>query len=128
MTNSIKSLPHRLGWLVAVLAVLGAVAWNGWTFYQRQEVRAEFNALFMDNVNREAPRTSEVPAVLNAAYAKVSASTQAQRQSITFGGILVFGGLLAYGLGCCANIATRRRKENGGENLMEKGGGDLVTI
>ena len=128
MTNNFATLSRRLGLLLAVLAIFGAVAWNGWTFNHRQEVRTEFNALFVNNVSAGAPKTSEVPVVLNAAYAKVKASTQALERSMTFGAILVIGGLVAYGVGCCASTATRRRKQNGSTNLMEKGGGDLVRV
>ena len=122
MKNSSKTFSHRLGLLVAVLAVFGAVALNGWTFYERQQVRAEFNALFVNNISSAAPKTSELPVVLSEAYANVRASTQAQRQSMTFGVILVIGGLVAYGVGCCASTATRRRKDKdyGSNNLMGK--------
>lgn len=129
MTNISKTFSHRLGLLLAVLAIFGAVAWNGWTIYERNQVRAEFNALFVDNVSRRAPTTSEVPMVVNAAYAKVKASTEALERSITLGGILVIGGLVAYGVGCCASTATRRRKQyDRSVELMQKGGGDLVRI
>lgn len=128
MKTRSQKFSHRLGLAVALLAILGAVAWNGWTFQQRQEVRAEFNALFMDNLGAGAPLANEAPVIVNEAYARVKASTESLEQSMIFGVILVIGGLAAYGIGCCASVVTRRRNDNDNYNMVEKEGGELIAI
>lgn len=128
MKTKSEKLSHRLGLLVAVVAIMGAVAWNASAFEQRQAARAEFNALFVNNTSASAPLTAETPVVVNEAYARVKASTRNLERSMIFGVILVFGGLVAYGAGCCASVVTRRRTDDDGYNLMEKDGGDLIAI
>ncbi|MFT5182371.1 MAG: hypothetical protein ACI8S3_002263 [Alphaproteobacteria bacterium] len=111
MTRRIGTFLHLFGAFLAVLAVLVAVVWNGWTIQQRQQSRENFNAIFKDNINSQTPEASALPTLLPQAYAQVRASTEALKRSLMFGGILVIGGLAAYGLGWTARNATRRSKK-----------------
>ena len=116
MTDRLGAQLYRLGTLLAVIAILGAVSWNGWTIYQRQQVKENFNALFKDDLGsvfaEEAlahrPAASELPAVLTEQYKAVRASTENLRRSMTYGGFLIIAGLIAYALGWAARVAGRQ--------------------
>ena len=116
MTRRMGTILYRLGSLIAVLAILGAVAWNAQTISQRQQVRANFDLEFKEELPplvREdaiAQRfvSGELPAVLIERLKRSRASTAALRQSITFGAALIIFGLIAYALGLAARSASRK--------------------
>ena len=120
MTNRLGIFLYRLGSLLCVIAVLAAVSWNGWTFYQRQQVREKFDAQFRgessslivgETIARQTVN-SELPALLVQELAKIRASTQNLKRSMTYGGFLIIAGLFAYGLGWAARQAGRAPSTN----------------
>lgn len=92
------------------------MAWNAWTINQRQQVRTNFDSQFKEELPpvfteeelRNRYTGDDVATVLAERLKKSRASTEALRQSITFGGILIIIGLIAYALGWAARSAGRR--------------------
>ncbi len=99
MTRRLGTFLYWLGSVLAVLAILSAVAWNGWTFQQRQLAQENLRTLSPERVERET--------ALAEAFARQRASTESLKRSVTFGGVLVLGGLIVYGLGWAARQASR---------------------
>lgn len=89
---------------MAVLAIVGAVLLNAGTLQLRLEARKTLRSL--------APETSELQTELAEAYGNARTSAEDLRRSLTFGGIWIVGGLVAYGIGLSARNATggRRRR------------------
>ncbi len=105
MSRRRGTILHWLGALVAALAIAGAVVWNVETYQARQAAQHDLRALPPEIENREA--------ALAAAFAQQRASTQGLRRSVTFGGVLVLGGLIVYGLGWVARYASRQPQDKG---------------
>ena len=101
------NLFHRLGAALALLAIVIAVAWNAWTFDLRQQAREQFDAQFAGRGTSVPQISSITPTGLAEGYARVRASTRRLERSMTFGGMLILGGLFAYGLGVAARQANR---------------------
>ncbi len=104
MTRRLGSCLHWLGLLIAVLAIGGAVAWNVWAFQQRQEAQKNLRTLSPALVERET--------ALAEAFARQRASTKNLQRSVTFGGVLVLGGLFVYGFGWAARRTSRTSNNN----------------
>jgi hypothetical protein len=104
MTRRSGTLIYRLASLVAVLAIFGAVAWNVQTFQERQQAQENLRTFPTEQVEREK--------VLAEAFARQRASTQSLKRSLTFGGVLVLGGLIVFGLGLAARYASRTPNNN----------------
>ncbi len=104
MTRRLGNILHSLGLLIAVLSVLGALVWNGWTFSQRQAAQENLMAL--------SPERRELETALVDAFAAKRASTENLKRSLTYGGILVLGGLIVYGFGWAARYASRTPNRN----------------
>lgn len=116
MTRRMGTLIYRLGSLIAVLAILGAVAWNVSAFSQRQQVRENFNSqfktdlgpLFFEESIGARGVTDEFPKGLAQQLGRSRAASENLRRSITFGGVLVIIGLIAYALGLAVRSASRK--------------------
>jgi len=107
MTRRLGIFLHRLGLSLAVLSVVGAVVLNAGALQLRLDAQKKLRAL--------APETAELQTALAEAYSEARASTENLKRSLTFGGIWIIGGLLAYGFGWTARYVTRRRKRDGWE-------------
>ncbi|NNE84015.1 MAG: hypothetical protein HKN28_08605 [Alphaproteobacteria bacterium] len=116
MTGRMGNLIYRLGSLIAVLAIVAAVIWNISAFTQRQQVRANFDAQFKNNLpslfreevlgNRRV--TGDFPVALAQELERSRAATENLKQSMTFGGALIIFGLIAYALGWAARSVSRK--------------------
>jgi len=104
MTRRSGNLIYWLASLVAVLAILAAIVWNGWTLNQRQTAQENLKAL--------SPERTELQTAMAEAFAGKRASTENLKRSLTFGGVLVLGGLIVYGLGWAARYASRTPNNN----------------
>jgi flagellar biogenesis protein FliO len=116
MTRRVGNFLYRLGSLIAVLAIVAAVIWNVSAFNQRQHVRENFNSQFKTDLGSTfvedsiAGRrvTDEFLKGLAQQVERSRAATENLKQSITFGGVLVIIGLIAYALGLAARSASRK--------------------
>ena len=88
MTRRLGTILHRLGLLIAVLSVLGALAWNASTFTQRQQAQENLKAL--------SPERQHLETALVDPFAAKRTSTKNLKRSLTYGGVLVLGGLIVY--------------------------------
>ena len=104
MTRRLGNILHSLGLLIAVLAIGGAVAWNVAAFQQRQQAR--------ENLRTVPPELVERETALAEAFARQRASTKNIKRSVTYGGFLVLGGLIVYGLGWAARSVSRSPNNN----------------
>ena len=104
MTRRLGTILHRLGLLIAVLSVLGALAWNASTFTQRQQAQENLKALL--------PERQHLETALVDPFAAKRTSTKNLKRSLTYGGVLVLGGLIVYGLGWAARYASRTPNRN----------------
>ncbi len=104
MTRRWGTFLHRLGVTLAVFSVVGAVLLNAGALQLRLEARNTLRTL--------APVTSELQTELAQAYGNARDSAEDLRRALTFGGIWIVVGLVAYGIGLSARNAAgvRRRR------------------
>lgn len=102
MSQRLGAVFHWVGLLVMVIAIAGAVTWNVQAFEQRRAAQ--------ENLRSLSPALDNRQEALAAAFAEQRASTAALRRSLTAGGALAIGGLIVYGLGLAAFVASRKRK------------------
>lgn len=93
---------YRLGSSLAVLAIVGAVLLNAGALQLRLEAQKTLRSL--------EPETGELQTELAQAYGDARDSAEDLRRALTFGGIWVVGGLLAYAIGLSARNATGGRR------------------
>jgi hypothetical protein len=104
MSRRLGTTLHWLATALAVLAIIGAVAWNLQALQERQEAQENLRTLSLERIERET--------ALAEAFARQRASTQSLKRSLTFGGVLVLGGLIVYGFGWVARYASRTPRNN----------------
>ncbi len=104
MSERVGTYLYWLATALAVLAIVGAIIWNVQTLQARQEAQ--------ENLRTLSPALEDRDAVLAEAFARQRASTERLKRSLTFGGVLVLGGLIVYGLGLVARFVSRTPDNN----------------
>ncbi len=99
---------YRVAGVVAALAIVAAVAWNAWTLAQHQQTQAELRALSLER--------RQLATALGDILAQKRATTARLERSLSYGGALLLGGVIVYGLGWAIRRAAARRTEAGGSD------------
>ena len=104
MLARLGNVLYWYGIIVAVLIIVGAVIWNGVTYYERQGVEERLAASTEDFFGR----TEDQRRAINQARERLlDKATENQRTSLILGGVAVLFGLGAYGVGWAARYVLR---------------------